>query len=182
MADAIAAIDARPRSVRVAGFAIAVWSLAYMLPHLYWALGGGCCFVALHPSVGSLPQWRTINWIASFVLNVAALLGVGFVAWRGAAARRLLWLGAWLGWSIAAAHGLIGIWTRLIEVREMGPAKWLLWDLLVFEPWFLIEGILFGVAGYLSATGRKAKVRWIVGCAVGLAIALVAALLRVKVG
>jgi hypothetical protein len=182
MSDALAAIDARPRTVRTAGVAIAVWSLAYMLPHLYWALGGGSGLVALHPSVGSLPQWRTINWIASFILSVAALLGVGFVAWRGSAARRLLWVGAWLGWSIAAAHGLVGIGTRLIAVGDIGPVKWLLWDLLVFEPWFLIEGLLFGVAGYLFATGRDARVRWSVACAVGLAIALMSALLRVKVG
>jgi hypothetical protein len=182
MSDALAAIDARPRSVRAAGVAIAVWSLAYMLPHLYWALGGGSGLVALHPSVGSLPEWRTINWIASFILSVAALLGFGFVAWRGPAARRLLWVGAWLGWSIAAGHGLVGIGTRLIALGDMGPAKWLLWDLLVFEPWFLIEGILFGVAGYLLATSRDARVRWIAACAVGLTIALVTALLRVKIG
>jgi hypothetical protein len=60
----------------------------------------------------------------------------------------------WIGAAIAAGHGLYGIVYRTLNVAGVvdvdGAAfdaarhGWVLWDLFLFEPWFLIEGVLFG--------------------------------------
>lgn len=174
---------------RAVGHVILAWSLAYMLPHLYWAAGGTAGFAALHPSIRDLPQWRTINWIASPILTAAGLLGLALARSQRPSLRNLLFIGALFGCSVGVAHGVVGITLRLQTIMEIRSADesaavagWLLWDLLVFEPWFLIEGLLFGVAGYLLAENQRTQRRWLAACAAGVAVGLVTAFLRVKAG
>ena len=49
--------------------------------------------------------------------------------------------------------------------------EWVLWDLCVVEPWFLIEGVLFAAAGAAVLPTTQARRRWTAGClaAIGLA-------------
>lgn len=56
------------------GYAVFVWSIAYMLPHLYWALGGRLGLSMLKPSILELPQWEMINWVASVFLTATGSL------------------------------------------------------------------------------------------------------------
>lgn len=172
------------RASQIAGYAVAIWSLLYLLPHLVWALGVRAGFVALHPSIATLPQWRTINWIASVILGIAALLGLA-LRQRSAdtAVHRAKLTIAWLGSCIATAHGLVGIGMRIATISgwpQPAVPAWLYWDLLVFEPWFLIEGVMFAVAGGLLLPERRQRVRWALACAAGTVVAIILALLRVK--
>jgi hypothetical protein len=178
--------DARSsRASTVAGYAVAFWSLLYLLPHLVWALGVRAGFVALHPSIATFAQWRTINWIASAILGIAALLGLALrrSSPKTAVHRAKLAL-AWFGACIATAHGLVGIGMRIATISswpEPAVPAWLYWDLLVFEPWFLIEGVLLAVAGGVLLTQRRQRARWAFACAAGTVVAIILALMRVKV-
>lgn len=181
-----------PRALRLSGYAVALWSLAYMLPHLYWAFGGTFGLSAVVSSAPKLAEWRSINGAASVILSLAALLGIGFVWTWGK--RRLRWpvlAIAWAGCSIAIAHGLYGIAARARTVlalasgeRELDLARhgWLLWDLIVFEPWFLIEGLLLAMAGWHFLAHPGERSRWIVACIAGVGAAAAAALAELKIG
>src|SRR5688500_19231349 len=69
----------QPQSLLWSGYAVFVWSIAYMLPHLYWAIGGTIGLSLLKPSVLALPQWQIINWVASVILTAAGVLGIAFI-------------------------------------------------------------------------------------------------------
>ena len=56
--------QSRTRSLVWSGYVVFIWSIAYMIPHLYWALGGTIGMPILKPSVSELPQWELANWVA----------------------------------------------------------------------------------------------------------------------
>jgi hypothetical protein len=178
--------DAR-RALTVSGYAVAVWSVLYMLPHVYLALGGTRGLTMFKPGIAQLPQLREINAWASLILGVAALLGLGLT--RPSLRARVTWLWSfvtWFGCSIATAHGLVGIAVRsrmvLAASVEQAPLiGWVWYDLLLFEPWFLIEGLLLGTAGWYLMRDRAAKRRWLLACVAGVALGIVTAALRVKI-
>lgn len=176
-----------PRASTIAGYAVALWSLLYLAPHLVWAFGARVGFTTLHPSIATLPQWRTINWIASGILAIAALLGLAMRRRStSVAVHRATITVAWLGSCVATAHGLVGIGMRIATLSswpsQAGAPAWLYWDLLAFEPWFLIEGLLLAVAGGALLSDARQRTRWAGACVAGTAIAIIFALLRVKVG
>lgn len=163
-----------------------------MLPHLYWAAGGTAMLSAIKPTATEEPAWRLINWVATAMLLGAAL--VAFLLARGTHPRPLHWsflVIAWAGSVLSVAHGIYGIVDRalivtgvkLVESRRFaaGEDAWVLWDLLVFEPWFLIEGVLFGLAGYAVMHRTQDRRRWVWLSAAGLVAALGTALLGVRV-
>lgn len=181
------------RALRLSGYALAAWSFAYMLPHLHWALGGRFGLSAFHPSAAQLPQLREINWWASLILTLAALLGVGLVRLRGKQQFRWpLLTVAWAGASVAIAHGAYGIAARARALTHLATTSpggvdlerdgWMLWDLLLFEPWFLVEGLLIVLAGwhYLAAPGERR--RWVLACLAGSAAAAAAAVAEIRIG
>lgn len=172
------------------GYAVFIWSIAYMIPHLYWALGGTIGLSILKPSVFELPQWELINWIASAVLSAAGLLGIALIYfWNRKLLRWLLLTITWFGCSAAASHGIYGIIRRLLQTAgvvevESGPFNvnehaYVLWDLLLFEPWFLIEGILLAVLGWcFNKTSERGT--WLILCTLGIIVGIVTGLLGVR--
>jgi hypothetical protein len=157
---------------------------------LYWALGGTTGLSAVKPSARALPEWRSINWAASFVLAWPALLAVALVRARSGAIKTGLLLVALAGSAIATAHGLYGIIYRSLTVAEtidvdgrsfdVSRHGWVVWDLLVFEPWFLIEGVLLAGLG-AAATSPALRRRWIIACVAGTGLAALTGLLGLKV-
>lgn len=183
----------RPQALTLYGYGLALWSLAYALPHMIWASGSKWGLSAVLPSASRIPEWRTINAIASVILCIAALLGVAFVRqWRTRRFAGLLLAIGLFGCSIGVAHGLYGIGDRALTVASIKSAQpgtdghglqsWLLWDLLVFEPWFLIEGLLIGMTGWHFVLTPEGRRRWAWACVAGAGIALALALARFKVG
>lgn len=171
------------RARRRFGMAVAVWSLAYLTPHAYWALGNRSGLIAVAAGVGDQGFWRPINAIASVILLIAAIVGVAHAL--SARPRPPLLAITWVGASIAVVHGVYGVAARAASVASLGidratPDIW--WDLLVFEPWFLIEGVLLGLAGYFALPDPQGRRGWLLGWLVGILAAGLAALLKVRVG
>lgn len=188
--------DAPPRSPRadravvMFAVALAVWSVAYLAPHLYWALDGTIGLSALKPSAPAVPEWRAINWAATGVLALPALIAAAVVRARPGAFKASLSIACLVGAAIAAGHGLYGIVYRSLTVagmididgRSFDAARqgWVVWDLLVFEPWFLIEGLLFAGFGWAASPPRFRRT-WIIACATGVTLATISALVGLRV-
>ncbi|WLD94206.1 DUF3995 domain-containing protein [Alkalihalobacillus sp. AL-G] len=179
------------RKLVLAGYAVFIWSIAYMLPHLYWALGGTVGLSLLKPSIAELSYWEMINWVASVFLTAAGLLGIAFIYLRNQMVIRCLLLAiALIGCSIATSHGIYGIFYRIFQITgvvtvESGPfiaeEHTFVWsDLLLFEPWFMIEGILLGILGWCYINKPRNRRIWLTLCTIGILIGLISGLLGVR--
>jgi len=181
----------RQRYLKWSGYAVFVWSIGYMLPHLYWALNGTLGLSMLKPDISESPDWQMINWVASGFLTLAGVLGIAMIYPRNP---------KWLSWSLLAvllagcslstSHGLYGIVYRFLQMTgvvglEAGPfdAKqhaYILWDLVLIEPWFTIEGILLAILGWCYANKPRDRRIWLTLCALGVSFGLIAGLLGVR--
>ncbi|EKN66998.1 hypothetical protein BABA_13957 [Neobacillus bataviensis LMG 21833] len=181
----------RSRELVWSGYAVFIWSIAYMIPHLYWALGGTIGMSILKPSVLELPQWELINWLASAFLTVAGFLGIALIYFGNSKPLKWLLLTITLaGSSVAASHGIYGIIYRLLQIAgvvnlesglfNVNEHAFVLWDLLLFEPWFLIEGILLAVLGWCSFNKSSERRIWLILCTFGIIIGLVTGLIGVR--
>lgn len=178
------------RSVQLSAWALSVWSVLYAVPHAYWALGGERGFSVLRPSAVALEEWETINAVATAVLLLPVLVGFGLVRFPARPRIKVALLGAVLaGTSVSAAHGIYGIVYRILNLggiveidgqpASVAEHPWVLWDLLVFEPWFLVEGVLFGLLGWAATTASQ-RHRWIVLSLVGVSVATASGLLGLR--
>ncbi|MED3562612.1 DUF3995 domain-containing protein [Bacillus xiapuensis] len=174
-----------------AGIAVFVWSIAYMLPHLYWALGGRIGLSLLKPSVAESPHFEFINWVALPIFIAAGLVGLGFIyLGKSKILRTLLLSISVLGCSIATAHGIFGIIYRGLQIAgvigldngtfHIHDNIYVVWDLVIFEPWFLIEGILLAIAGWCHLKGARSRKIWLAVCMLGTIVGLVTGILGVR--
>ncbi|MBA9028238.1 DUF3995 domain-containing protein [Peribacillus huizhouensis] len=182
---------AQSKSSFWAGIAVFVWSIAYMLPHLYWALGGRMGLFLLKPSVAASSQFQLINWVATPIFIAAGLVGIGFIyIGNNKILRSLLLSISMLGCSIATAHGIFGIVYRGLQIAgviglgnetyHIHDDMYVVWDMVMFEPWFLIEGILLAIAGWCLLKGARSRKIWLAVCIFGTLVGLVTAMLGVR--
>ena len=178
------------RALSTLAVALVVWSVVYMVPHLYWALGGTIGLSALKPSAPALPEWRAINWAATFVLAMPALIALALMRTGPGAFKAGSLMASLAGAAIAAGHGVYGIVYRSLTVAgvvavggqsfDASRHGWVVWDLVVFEPWFLIEGLLFAGVGW-AASPPAWRRTWIVACVVGVTLATISGLVGLRV-
>lgn len=152
-----------------------------MVPHLYWAVGGERGFFLLRPSAVAIDDWRAINAVASVVLLLPVMIALGLRRRASAGVRIALLGGALVGASIATAHGVYGIVYRILNLTgtinidgdraTLDDTPWVLWDLLIFEPWFLVEGLLFFAVGWAATTTDATRRRWLLACTTGATVA-----------
>ena len=139
MTGASAAVVGR---AQIPAYAAFVWSVAFALPHVYWAAGGNTG-LGDEPVEGTL---AAVNYAAIVLSIAAAALALALVRpWGVFVPRRLLWVGAWgacLVLSLRGGAGLIqDLAIALGRSDEDVPTL-----ILIFEPLFLVGGILFGLA------------------------------------
>ncbi|MFJ8063637.1 DUF3995 domain-containing protein [Psychrobacillus sp. NPDC096426] len=174
-----------------AGIAVFLWSNAYMLPHLYWALGGRRGLFLLKPSVATSSQFELINWLALPIFILAGFVGLGFIyIGKSKILRSLLLSITVLGCSIATSHGIFGIVYRVLQTTDVIGLEdgrfnihddiYVVWDMVIFEPWFLIEGILLAVVGWCFLKGVRSRRIWLGVCILGTIVGLVTGVLGVR--
>ncbi|QHT61215.1 DUF3995 domain-containing protein [Paenibacillus lycopersici] len=173
------------------GYAVFIWSIGYMLPHLYWALGGKRGGGILKPDLVQSIDFEWINWIASVFLTAAGFLGLAFIYWaKGRVSSLMLLFAAWAGCSLAASHGIYGVGYRILQISgitglesgsfHMDEDTYVLWDLALFEPWFLIEGILLIIAGWSFLKEARSRKIWLAACLFGILVGLVTGITGVR--
>lgn len=173
------------------GYALLIWSAAYGLLHLLWALGIGLSM--LKPSALKIPQFIVANLAAAVLLTAVGFLGLTFIHLRRQRFLRWLLLAISLvGCSLSTSHGIYGIINRILQIAgvvelEAGPFHpmehaYVLWDLILFEPWFTIEGILLALVGWCYLGKEHSKRIWFMLCIAGIIVGMITGLLGVRLG
>jgi hypothetical protein len=146
------------------GYAAASWSAAFAALHLFWALGGSA---GLAESAGArLARERPTQFVVgglygvAVVLAVAVVLGVALA--RSPLNSRRRWLPL-LGAGVAAVLLLRAISVEALLLADAGygdgavsgAQRW--WTLALWNPWFLLGGLLFALAALAASRHRPAR-------------------------
>jgi len=134
---------------------LAVWSFTYASYRAYYAGGGR---IGLFGEPVSHAQFRAINAVGAAIIFVAGMIPL--IALKLDAVRRALPVLCWIAAVGCCMHALVDITLRMFSVTGMHPTQlpasvWRsfdrraadLQDLLLNEPWFFIEGLLWAALG-----------------------------------
>jgi hypothetical protein len=168
-----------------------VWSLLYGLAHLYWGLGGTAGHQIYKPSADDESIWAIANLFAFVLMAFAGVLGFALLRASTPSLLRLGLLGIiGAGSAIAASHGAFGIAFRAASVLGISDVDgvpfdvhehaWVLWDMLVIEPWFLVEGLLLGLVGYQAQTSPHRRKLWLWSMVGAFVVALATGVLGLR--
>ena len=150
------------------GHAAAAWAGLFAALHLFWAAGGapGLAESAGRELAAERPLWFVAAGLYGVALALVAAAALGVLLARsplpGRAGPLLPLLGA--GIAVLLSVRAVGIQALLLTDAGYGggavsPAqRW--WTLLLWNPWFLFGGLLFGLAAgaarrSLLAAGRR---------------------------
>jgi hypothetical protein len=146
------------RAQRAVATALAVWGVGYACYRAYYAAGGETGMIG-QPTSDS--QFRAVNAAGAGIVLLGALLPLALV--RAAPGRRAAPILAWIVGVGCCMHAFVDGTLRLLSVTGMHPTQlpaefWQsfdrraadLQDLLLNEPWFLVEGLLWIALGVAS--------------------------------
>ncbi|HEY7063807.1 MAG TPA: hypothetical protein VII06_20180 [Chloroflexota bacterium] len=137
----------------------AAWALLYALYRGYYALGGTFGMFGVPVSES---QWRLINAVGAAIVfvRIAAPL-VLLRLWRRPRLRMVLLTFCWLVLVGCVMHALIDATQRVLSLAGLLTMHLPFWasidqrrsdlqDLLWNEPWFLVEGLLWGAIAWTA--------------------------------
>jgi hypothetical protein len=173
-------LHAPPTAVAWLRYLAGGWALLYALYRGYYALGGT---IGMFGTPVSQSQWRLINGVAAVLLALAAVLPVATARlWQHPRGRVVLLA---LGWVIAVGcvmHALVDITTRLLSIAGVLHMEFPffvagsvdrrasdLQDLFFNEPWFLVEGLLWGALCWMELASARSRRWWLVSALVATA-------------
>jgi hypothetical protein len=163
------ALPTRSPATAWAAYAACALALLYAVPSFYWALGGTAGLRTVGGAIERLGRTHDPVGIAlgtgAGVLKVAGgLLALALVRpWGRAIPRRLLLGAAWAASTVLTAYGglLVAVGALVLSglISASGPVDRtaLRWHVLLWDLWFLVWGLLLGVAAWQS--GRESRGR-----------------------
>jgi uncharacterized membrane protein len=163
------AASTRPPRTAWAAYAACALALLSAIPSFYWAAGGTIGLDTVGGAIEELARARDPFGVAlgigAGVLKVAGgVLALALVRpWGRWVPRRLLGGVAWVASVVLAVYGgllvVVGALVLAGVIRPAGPvdrtALW--WHVLVWDLWFLVWGLLLGVASWHY--GRQSRDR-----------------------
>lgn len=161
-----AARSTQERAVTAGGISFghlaAAWALLFAVLHVYWALGGS---ELLASSAGPVlaeerPTWFVVLglWGGSALLLAGAALGLAIARRRAGGAAARPW--ALLSCLVGAFLLLRGVGVSVVLLTDAGGVASNVGEaqarmsLLLWNPWFVVGGVLFVAAGI---QGRRAR-------------------------
>ena len=153
-----AAAGVRTWQTRWAGYAACAWALAFAAVHLYWGLGGTAGLPPGLSLVDNTPLF-VIDLVAIPLCLAAAALALALVRpWGRRFPRWLLLSAAWGTSALFVVHAVptaidaatlaLGRRTRDLTAEDR-------FSLFLYEPWFLLGGVLFGAAAWYHMRGSR---------------------------
>jgi Protein of unknown function (DUF3995) len=161
------------RTGPLTAYLAALAAVAGIPVHLYWALRGTWGYPGGTATAG-LPGLRAVNLVVSALLACGAVYIYGLTRpWARRPPAPLMLAPVWAAAVVCVSHGLFGIATKGLYLAGVKSAvNWpehaltagqnnlaALHDLAIFEPWFLVLGLLLALAGRWFA-GPTASRRW----------------------
>ncbi len=160
---------------------LALWAGWYAAYRLYYAFGGQAGMIG---EPRSPAQFREINLVGGVVILIAALAPpIMALAWPRRRVRKLVVVAGWLGLVGCCTHAITDEILRVFSLTgahptRLSPQFWLsvdrhkadLQDILLNEPWFFIEGCLWGVFALIAAPGY-ARRKWLRSALIACALA-----------
>lgn len=162
---------------------LSLWAAWYAAYRFYYAFDGRLGMIG---EPRSPTQFREINLLGGAIILIAALLPpIAAAVWRRRWVRNLVVVGGWLALVGCCTHAVTDEVLRLFSLTGLHPTEfpprfWLsvdrhradLQDVLLNEPWFLIEGGLWGLFA-LAAVPPSARSGWLRSAALTCALASV---------
>ena len=157
---ASAASAGRSRATRRAGYAAGAWAFAFAALSFYWAAGGTAGVDTVSPGVKDLALARAPWFVAVLWVTAALKLGAGLLAlalirpWGRWIPRWMLLIGAWGAGALLTLYGGLGLARSvpvlfgLISVAEPLDRAVLRWYVFLWQPYWLLGGILFLAAAW----------------------------------
>jgi len=155
------AFTAKRRGAPWAACAACAWSVLFAVVSFYWAAGGtgGAHTIAAKPEKLASPA-------ALWLIGVAKLLPVVLALalarpWRRPLPGRLLWAAAWVSGVLLLLYGGANLVDHALMVAgviatpEILGATAARWHLFLWDPWWVLGGVLFIAAARRSARHRE---------------------------
>jgi hypothetical protein len=158
--------------------AAAAWALGYALYRAYYAVGGTWGMFGIPaPEV----HWRFVNGVGAAILLAVAITALATpLAWRRPALRTFVLVVCWLMTVGFVMHAMVDMIQRVLSLSGLLTMDFPLWlsrntresdlqDLLFNEPWFLIEGLLWGAIAWSAGLSRAPHRRsWVVSALIAI--------------
>jgi hypothetical protein len=151
-------------------YAACGWALLYAAYRGYYALGGTAGMFGTPVSMG---QWWLINAVGAAIILIGAVLPVATLPlWQRRQARLVLLALCWVIAVGCVMHALVDATARNLSLAGMLHMDFPffasidrresdLQDLLLNEPWFLVEGLLWGVLGWFRLASAWSRRLWV---------------------
>lgn len=148
----------RPSRTAWAAYAACAWALVFAAVHLYWGLGGTA---GLPPGLSLFDNTAlfVIDLVAIPLCVIGALLALALVrTWGKRFPRWMLLSAAWGASALFVAHAVPTVIDVVVlalgqRTEELAPIERL--SLFLYEPYWLLGGILFGVAAWHCMRGTQ---------------------------
>ena len=156
------------------------WAFCYAMYRAHYALGGTFGMFGVPVSND---EWRRINAIGAVIIFIGAILPLVMLrGWRRPRVRQVLLALCWIVAVGCVMHALVDIGQRLLSLAGKLTVRLPFWksidrraadlqDLFFNEPWFLVEGMLWGAIAWTAGLDRSPRRWWWVGSA-GVAVAV----------
>ena len=143
------AIGTAPRRAAWVGYAACAWAFLFAIAHFYWALGGCAGFPVEACEAGlSNPWFLAYDLIAGVLCVLGAVIALALVRpWGRTITRWTLLVLAWAGGVMLLLRGGVGLVQDVLIVAGPGNG-W--YPTMLYDPWFLVGGVLFCAAAHLS--------------------------------
>jgi Protein of unknown function (DUF3995) len=152
-----------------AAYAAAAWAFLFAVPSFYWAAGGEIALDTLAVELERDARERdsgtvALTWFTGALKVVGGLVALSLVRpWGARIPRRLRLvaaLGAGVGLALYGAAGLVEkilMETGAINVSAPFGSDRVIWYLLLWDPYWLLGGILFLLAALRFRRARVAR-------------------------
>ena len=157
------------RPGRWTGFAAAAVAFAFAAVSLYWALGGRALLDTLGGEIERRARAGDDVLLAANAVGVVLKLLGGVLAlalvqpWGERLPRRPLLVVAWAGAAVLTVYGVLQTVSIVLvaldrlELDEPLDTRALRWRMFLWEPWFLVWGVLLGAAAWHFRARTRAR-------------------------
>lgn len=149
--------------LRWAAYSASGWALLFAVASFYWAAGGSIGTDTVGDEVKRLPGIVALLWAVGIVKLIGALLALALVrSWGRLVPRRLLLSAAWAAGGGMVLYGAANLTVRglmamgAISTPESMHSTAATWRLVLWDPWWLLGGILFAAAAW--SYGRSSTI------------------------